>query len=373
MKKFSFLLMAMFSFALIFSSCQKNELDALSKPEDSSNPNTNVPSDSVFAVSINVKMEVGSIVYDSASTNITVISWDKNNVAHEKEISISANNNKVYLVKTHQKFQFKFQKWGITEQLTFTKEQIKEGDVISFGGKSNQKQLSAEESFMEAGGVTRPYSKVNYLYNENGLVKQIDYFQAENSTNDLKFSFKMVYSYEAGLLNKVAYFDAENKSFGTSVLTYTANGKIATIKETKYGQTVNATFKYVITNDVENILAEYSFDNGNKMNYTIKYKNGNIIEDIATGTSGEESGKYEYDSNINPYAQMNLYSLFLTNLSKNNNIKQDKVFSGSIPSNIAYKFEYKYDTNGYPTEFEKSFKTYTSNTHLFKIKTLYKY
>lgn len=361
----------MFAFALIFSSCQKNELEVLENPDDSIN--TNVPSDSVFGVIVNVKMEVGTIVYDSASTNITLTSWDKNNVAYEKEVSVNASNNKIYLKKTHQKFQFKFQKWGITKELIFTKDQIKEGDVINFGGKVNVKQLNSEESFMEAGGVTKPYSKVIYQYNEDGLIKQIDYFQAETSTDVLKFSFKMVYSYETGLLKKVDYSDAENKFFGTSTLTYNSNGKVASIQETKNGQTVNATFKYAITNNVENIMAEYTFDNGNKMSYTIKYKNGNIVEDVAIGASGAESGKYEYDSNINPYAQMNLYSLFLTNLSKNNNIKLDKVFSGSIPTNVPYKFEYKYDANGYPTEFEKSFKTYTSNAHLFKIKTLYKY
>ena len=377
MKKYSFLSVAMLAFALIFSSCQQKELEIVSKPDPNNPtvPNPTNPSDSLFSVNINAKMEVGAIAYDSTSANIIVTSWDKNNVAYEREVTIGAGKSKVYLTKAHQKFRFNFLKWGISNELTFTKEELKEGDVINFGGKANKKQLTSEESSMEAGGVTKPYSKTNYSYYATGLVKQIDYYQADATTFVLRFTFKTVYSYDDnGLLTKVEYFDASNKSFGTSILTYNTNGKVATIKEKKYDQTVMANFKYNLSNGVENITAEYAFDNGANMSYAIKYKNGNIVEDIANGsTGGSESGKYEYDSNINPYAQMNLYSLFLTNLSKNNNIKEDKAFSGSIPSNIPYKFEYKYDANGYPTEFEKSFKTYTSNNHLFKIKTVYNY
>jgi len=377
MKKYSFLSVAMLAFALIFSSCQQKELEIVSKPDPNNPtvPNPTNPSDSLFSVNINAKMEVGAIAYDSTSANIIVTSWDKNNVAYEREVAIGAGKSKVYLTKAHQKFRFKFLKWDISNELTFTKEELKEGDVINFGGKANKKQLTSEESSMEAGGVTKPYSKTNYSYYATGLVKQIDYYQADATTFVLRFTFKTVYSYDDnGLLTKVEYFDASNKSFGTSILTYNTNGKVATIKEKKYDQTVMANFKYNLSNGVENITAEYAFDNGANMSYAIKYKNGNIVEDIANGsTGGSESGKYEYDSNINPYAQMNLYSLFLTNLSKNNNIKEDKAFSGSIPSNIPYKFEYKYDANGYPTEFEKSFKTYTSNNHLFKIKTVYNY
>ncbi len=378
MKKYSFLSVAMFAFALIFSSCQQNELEIVSRPDDSTKPtvpNSTTPSDSLFSVNISAKMEVGSIAYDSTSANIIVTSWDKNNVAYEKQVEIGAGKSKVYLTKAHQKFRFKFLKWGISNELTFTKEQLKEGDVISFGGKITQKQLNSEEATIEVGGVVKPYSKTNYSYYASGLLKQIDYYLADASTSVLVMTYKTVYTYDdKGLLIKVEYFEADNKAFGSSILTYNANGKVATINEKKYDQTVIANFKYNLSNGIENITAEYAFDNGAKMSYAIKYKNGNIVEDIANGsTGGSESGKYEYDSNINPYAQMNLYSLFLTNLSKNNNIKLDKAFSGSIPSNIPYKFEYKYDANGYPTEFEKSFKTYTNNNHLFKIKTVYNY
>lgn len=375
MKKYSFFCLVMLAFTLTFSACQKSELDNLTDGTTNQEPtNNNTPADSLFAVNIYTKMEVGTIVYDSIRTNLSITSWDKNNVPYTKEVEVGYGKSKVYLPKTHTKFQFKFQKWGANSIQSFTKEQIKEGDVINFTGTANLKRLNSEESTIDAGGIVRPYAKTLYAYNEAGQLKQIDYYTADASTNVLKFNAKAVYLYEAGRLAKVQYFEADDKVFGNATLTYNTLGKIETITEKKYDQTVSAKFKYSTLKGVETITGEYTFDNGNKMAYNIKYKNGNIVEDVATSsTSGAENGTYQYDDNINPYAQMNLYSLFQTNLSRNNNVKQDKTFVGSIPSNVPYKSNYQYDANGYPTELVKSYKTYPTNNHLFKINTVYKY
>jgi hypothetical protein len=70
---------------------------------------------------------------------------------------------------------------------------------------------------------------------------------------------------------------------------------------------------------------------------------------------------------------MNMPDIFLSNISKNNLISQQKSYSGSIPSGVPYKFEYTYDGEGYPTELIKSFKSYPTDEHLYKIKTVYHY
>lgn len=366
MKKYSFFCLVLLGFTLIFSACQQNELAKL--------PDSNTSTDSLFAVNVYAKMEIGTIVYDSVGTNLSITSWDKNNISHTKEVTLGYGKSKIYLPKAHTKFQFKFQKWGTNNIQSFTREQLKEGDVISFTGKKALKRLSAEESTMYAGGVERPYAKTLYVYNETGQVKQIDYYTADDSTKVLKFNAKTVYFYEVGRLSKVQYFDTDNKAIGNTALTYNTLGKIATITEKKYDQTVSVTFKYNTLNGIETITGLYTFDNGNQMNYLIKYKNGNIVEDVASGsTSGMESGTYQYDDNINPYTLMNLYSLFQTHISRNNNIKQDKTFVGSIPSNVPYKFDYQYDADGYPTALAKSYKSYSTNTDIFKINTVYKY
>ncbi len=383
MKKYSFFMLAMFAFALFFSSCQETVLDDIIKPNDSQEPTQKpndpnsgggVPSDSVFSVKMSATMEVGKMVYDSVVANVKLTYWDEKDVAHNTSLVISPSNNKIYLNKKHKKFQFDFVKWGVNQQLTFTKGQIKEGDTIRFNGKVNPKVLKSEEAYIQKGGVYEPESKNEYIYNPDGTVKQINYFRVDTKSRVMTFTSKRIYSYSAGLLKKVELFDDKGEVIGTSTLNHNTQGRVQQILEKMYGQQTDVFFKYEKKPDnSEKVSAVYSFDNGSKMNYSFTYKNGNIIEDFAGANGSTEGGKYEYDSNINPYAQMNIYSIFLTNLSKNNKIVEQKQYAGSVPSTVLYKTEYTYDTSGYPTELLQSYKGYNSNTHLFNVKTVLKY
>ena len=122
------------------------------------------------------------------------------------------------------------------------------------------------------------------------------------------------------------------------------------------------------------ITVDYLYNNGNAMEYKMKIRGGNKVEDQAiSSTGGGEAGTYKYDFNINPFAHMNMPNIFLSNLSKNNLIEQQKNYSGNIPSAEPYKFEYTYDADGYPVELVKHFKNYRTGEHLFKIKIVYTY
>jgi hypothetical protein len=106
----------------------------------------------------------------------------------------------------------------------------------------------------------------------------------------------------------------------------------------------------------------------------MKIKGGNKVEDRASSsTGGGEGGTYKYDFNINPFVHMNMPNMFLSNLSKNNLVDQQKNFHGSIPSTVVYKYEYSYDNDGYPKEVVKYYKGYLTGEHLYKIKTVYTY
>lgn len=60
--------------------------------------------------------------------------------------------------------------------------------------------------------------------------------------------------------------------------------------------------------------------------------------------------------------------MYFTNSSKNNLIYEQKNYGGAIPQVVPYKFEYTYDTAGYPTEVYTSYKRDTSQQHLYRIK-----
>jgi hypothetical protein len=166
----------------------------------------------------------------------------------------------------------------------------------------------------------------------------------------------------------------QGAAFGYLELTCNAERtKIVGMKEISYDQSADVSVEYSYPSGYARINFDYVFANGREMEYTLKIKAGNKIEDSDLSISGGESGTYRYDFNINPYAHINLPNIYLSNLSKNNLVDQQKNYSGSIPSAEPYKFEYTYDEEGYPKELLKSFKNYSSGEHLSKIKTVYTY
>jgi hypothetical protein len=98
------------------------------------------------------------------------------------------------------------------------------------------------------------------------------------------------------------------------------------------------------------------------------------VADFAqTSTGGTESGVYEYDDHINPKHQLGWQDLYFTNESRNNLVKEQKNYGGSIPSVVPYRFEYVYDADGYPTAVYISYRGYTSKEHRYRIKKEYIY
>jgi hypothetical protein len=110
------------------------------------------------------------------------------------------------------------------------------------------------------------------------------------------------------------------------------------------------------------------------MNYYQRYAGGNRVSDNSNTTNNStETGQYDYDSNINPYAHMGWLNLLLSNGSKNNVTRQLKTFYGNYPVAVAYSFSYKYDADGYPTELVRQYKSYQTGQHLYTTKTVYNY
>lgn len=157
---------------------------------------------------------------------------------------------------------------------------------------------------------------------------------------------------------------------------YDARGKVTSIKQDAKGTSeVNATVNYMQMHGSYMIQAHYKYSHTNTELYSnMTMTGGNMIKmEAATTNYSSELGLYQYDSNINPYGSLGWPDLLLSRQSKNNVIGQQKSYSGSYPTADPYKFEYKYDDNGYPVELIKSFKSPMTQQHLFVTKTVYNY
>ena len=357
--------------AVMISACKKE--DIAHDPHPGGNGSNQNP-DSTYKVKVKAAITIGDILYDSIPANLQIISWDSNNVIHERQILLAAGSNEVSLPKAHRKYQLKLSKWGISDEMSFTKTQIAEGTYISLGGSKAAKKLRLEEGFLFAAGSYRPDRKTIYTYNTNGGIQRIDYYEKRPQHSDLKRYQSDVFVYSGNRVIKINRLNESDSQTGFTAFTYTPQGKVTNIHQKSYDQETGAAVEYTYAGATTDIEISYLFNNGNSMVYFMKIKRGNKVEDAATTSLNKsESGVYGYDFNINPFAHMNMPNLFLSNISKNNMVSHQKSYLGSIPSAEPYKFEYTYDAEGYPTELIKSYKSYTTGEHLYETKTVYTY
>ena len=359
---------------LFFIACSKNTLEPAA-PGNPGNQNPNPGSssgDSSYVLRVKAEITIGDIVYDSIPATLEIKSWDSSNVLYQRQVILNAGNNEIRLSSKHARYQFRIEKWGVIGDTTFTKSEIAPGTLLRLGGSKNARKLKSEESFLFVNGNYQPDSKSIYSYKTNGSLNKIEYYQKKAQSSELKLLYVDDFFYSANHLEKISRKNDSANQVGITTFTYAANGKIGNIHQESYGNNTYAAIEYG-SGPGSQITIDYLFDNGNTMEYQMTFKGGNKIQDVAVSSrGGGEGGVYGYDQNINPFAHINLPSLFLTNLSKNNLVSQEKSFSGSIPTSIPYKFEYIYDGEGYPVELVRSFKS-ISGEHLFKIKTIYTY
>lgn len=330
------------------------------------------------ASSIKVKLQavvtIGSITYDSLPAQFTITSWDANGVAHQKELTLPAGVNEISVPKEHARFEFRLNKWGITDAVSLTKEQLQQDVIYTLGGSKVPKRLRREESFVFASGAYQPSSKTLYSYNAKGL-SQVEFYQKLPQYAELQFTHKQLYGYNGNNVIRIDVLDKNNGTMGFSTYAYNAQGtKVVNMRDSSGAGQIYANVEHAFPTGSATITINYLYSNGNAMEYKMQYKGGNKVQDAALSSiGGRENGNYLYDHNINPYAHMNMPNLFLSNLSRNNLIGQQKTYAGAYPSAEPYQFEYTYDADGYPVELVKHFKNYRTGEYLYKIKTVYTY
>lgn len=325
-------------------------------------------------VKLQAIITVGDITYDNIPAQFSIIIRNAQGGIKVLDTLLQGGINELHLSATGVKYQFKLNKWGISDELSLDKDQLKEGEIYTLGGAKAAKKLRLEEQFTLTSSGYVPSGKSVYTYNSEGKIQKIDFYDKLPQYSDLRLSWSKVYVYTNGKLNRINYMSNQGAAFGYLELTYNSNGtKIVAMKEISYDQSTDVKIEYTYPSGYAQINFDYVYANGKGLEYNLKIKDGNKVEDYALGTSGGENGTYRYDFNINPYAHINLPNLYLSNLSRNNLVDQQKNYAGSIPSVEPYKFEYTYDEDGYPKVLLKSFKSYSTGDHLFKIKTEYTY
>lgn len=358
-----------FIILLSLTACSKK--DQVSPP-----PVPNKPVEKDIKVLVKAFIEVGEVMYDSIPATLVITSWDAQEVATTREINLAPGANEITLGGKYVKHLLKMSQWNTIAEKEVMRKDLKDNLLITIGTQKPAKKLKSEALYRMIQGTPHLLSYMEYHFNPDGSLKQINYFQKELQGRALVLTHKDRFTYEGGKLTWIEKLNAGDEALVFTMFEYGAHNKLSNIHVDGmdgFGQQRIATIHRENANGVEKINIETRLSNGQTLNYNMRFEHGNLLSDYSQSSTGaSERGTYAYDLNINPFRQMNWPDLYLKHTSKNNRISESKTFEASHPSAILDKSVYTYDVEGYPREVISSYKSSTGE-HMYENKTIYEY
>lgn len=325
-------------------------------------------------------IKIGDIVYDSVPVSFTLTSWDAQGMATVRNSTLAAGKTAISLSRDMAKYQFKINKWGTTDEMTLTQNDLQEGMTYSLGGSKAAKKLKEELNYQLTDGVFKPKTKAAFEYDASGKLFKIQHY-VKAADNTTVFTGTDHLEYSNGKITGIIKKDDQNTIKAVSSFTYNQGGKVVSLSHDEGGVQTTGDVQYTSfgggtgSSGLHGISVLYRYsDRYYTMNYNMQFKGGNMVEDAAvTSHHSSTMGLYHYDFNINPYVHLNLPDIYFTNYSKHNVNSQIKTFSLADPTFVAYDFEYKYDADGYPTELVRKYSNSLTGQYAYTIKTIYNY
>ncbi|MEJ8843681.1 hypothetical protein WG954_14920 [Lacibacter sp. H375] len=327
-----------------------------------------------FTVQAHLQITVGTVVYDSLPGFLKVEAVNANGHHWSREVDLRQGITNVQVPKDYSNYTFSVNKWNTSIQKQYNSSEVSNKMLVTLAGNRSAKRIVEESVFIENSGATTAESRSEYFYNSNSKLKSIRYYQRSIQVSGLPLTFVYNFHYShPDAWDTVYRYNANQQLTGYTAIERNGN-LIRSMFNKSYDQHTGAAVSYSVVNDINETLVDYLFSNNNSMQYRIKFKHGNKIEDRAqTSTGGAESGTYDYDAFVNPYHQLGYDDLYFTNSSKNNLKSMLKGYAGGFPTVIPYRYEYVYDEDGYPKESYVSYKGYSSQQHLYRIKKVFRY
>lgn len=373
-----FLLLAL----TVLTACEKNNMPVPPATSGEHQQPGNHPGGATDSAVLRLKVAimVGNVLYDSVPFTAIITSFNGAATVAHQNYDLPAGTNSITLHGTHDRYHIRVSKWGVSDEMTLSRQELQTMGTITLGGSKAAKKLKMEEvaTFIPATGSYQPQGKTLYKYDGSGRLLRVIYYQKYPQHADLQLTLVDKFVYEAsGRLDRIDRFDASKDTTvvpaSFTAFNYDGQGRVAQIYNNQTTETA-ARVSYSIESGFATISLSYYFGNNASMNYTMKFKGGNKVADGGRSSTGAgENGTYTYDSNINPYVHLSWPDLYLSHESKNNVVAQQKSYGGAYPSGDPYKFDYQYDAEGYPTSKITTYKSVFSGADLYKTQTVYTY
>lgn len=346
------------------------------KKDDLPTPMPPAPPTGEYAVKVKTVITVGDVLYDSIPATLTISSWDRTGVMHQRDVQLAAGTQTVYLPKAHTRYHIKLNKWGITDERRLNPDEVSEPTTYVLGGSKAAKKLKDEVHYTYENGSFRPQMKRAFVYDNNGRLRDVqNYGNLDGgATDNLELYSIDRFLYDGNKLEQIMTLNQEDHSnslLGFNTFSWTIEGKLYHIR---YGNQEEQSTCRIFHPDGQNgtdwIHIEYFLqDISLSSRVELKFKDGNRIEEkteipnypVATRT-------YTYDAGINPYVFLKWPTMNYAYDSKNNVVEEKY-------SNVSIRIEkeYTYDADGFVKEVLKK-EINTSNNEVRGIsKTVYSY
>lgn len=341
--------------------------------------NGSTPGEELLSIKIKTSIKIGDILYDSIPSSLVYRTFSATNeLVSVKFISLAAGINTLQPDNNAARHEFTVTKWGRDYTKQVSKAALRNGALYEFGDEREAKKLKTELTYKWVGDMYKADSKNTYSYNSKGQLTKIEYYLKRSTDGSPFISKTDLFEYNNGNVTKINSYNEHNAFAGATSFEYNGAGKVNHLTEDILNGSktdVAVTYHSLNGDGFSEVAMAYTYSHTSiTMNYFQRWNAGNrFSENSQTSNLNTETGEFDHDNNINPYAHMNWPNLFLSNGSKNNVTKQIRTYYGSYPTNVAYSFEYKYDSEGYPVELIRRYKSYLTGQHLFTTKTVYNY
>ena len=337
------------------------------------------PVDPITSVKIKIKpmIKIGDIIYDSIPVNFTWITWDASGkMIATAKIALPAGTNEVTLPGNAYKYSLQVERWGIHDEIELLKTNIQDGTVYSLGGSKAAKKLKSELVYKWVNGAYQPTSKNAFEYDASGRLSQILYY-LRKADNTPYIAMTDKFSYNAvGKVERIMRYDSSNTQVSQTNFRYDLQGKVIGLSQAEGNKYTSGEITYAGqgSGNYSMSIIYNSTQQPHTKTYNMVYKRGNKAQDnTLTINNSNESGTYQYDTNINPYIHMNWPDFYLTKQSRNNLTSQQRQFTQPVYDAIPYGFNYTYDADGYPKELVKTYFSYFGGIYMYTTKTVFNY
>ncbi|WP_247237290.1 hypothetical protein [Telluribacter sp. SYSU D00476] len=301
------------------------------------------PEEGFFPVHVKAVITVGDVVYDSIPATFTITTWDARGVTHQKDTTLPAGKQVIYLSKNASRYGLKLQKWGITDEKILNKTDVIEGALYQLGGRKEAKKLQWVSEYRFVNEAPQISTKQHFIYDDQGRINEVHAYAPDPNDGVLRSGSSDIFLYDGNEL----WVNNTSKKNGTvwshNAYTFDDQGRII---QSKYRYLLD---NYMYTNQYTSegivmFMGKNATDpNGSRI--VLRYVGGNRVEEktIIPGYTTTLKN-FKYDFNINPYVVIKMPSLYFEHSSKNN------VIAEGWEGGDQFTYEYQYDADGYVTE-----------------------